>query len=254
MLLHGYSLIAGAAIARATPAGALTAGAFFEHGEGDYDSHNSFANAASVRGNGDTEYTGGGVLAHFAFNESNSGKLYVDGSARIGRVETDFGSDLIDAFGRSAAFNAKSRYLSSHLGAGYLLPVTASQKLDLYGQYLWSHQDGDTVKLTTGEAVKFKDANSRRLRLGAKWRLALEQNASLYLGAAWEHEYDGKAKASIQGYALDTPKLKGDTASFAFGFAISPTATRPVSFDFGIQGYTGQREGVTGNVRAGYRF
>ncbi|GHU07710.1 hypothetical protein AGMMS50225_05080 [Betaproteobacteria bacterium] len=77
--------------------------------------------------------------------------------------------------------------------AGYLLPATASQKLDLYGQYLWSHQDGDTVHLITGETVKFKDVNSPRL--GAKWHLALEQNASIY------------------GYALDTTKLKGDSTA-----------------------------------------
>ncbi|GHU10871.1 hypothetical protein AGMMS50225_15190 [Betaproteobacteria bacterium] len=110
------------------------------------------------------------------------------------------------------------------------------------------------MHLTTGETVNFKDATSRRLRLGAKWNLALEQNTSLYIGAAWEHEYDGKANASIYGYALDTPELKGNTASLAFGFALTPTATRPVSLDFGIQGYSGQREGVTGSVRAGYRF
>ncbi|GHU15212.1 hypothetical protein AGMMS50225_28330 [Betaproteobacteria bacterium] len=34
----------------------------------------------------------------------------------------------------------------------------------------------------------------------------------------------------------------------------TPTATKGWSLDFGVQGYTGKREGVTGNVKAGYRF
>ncbi|GHT86887.1 hypothetical protein AGMMS49960_01900 [Betaproteobacteria bacterium] len=53
-------------------------------------------------------------------------------------------------------------YVRAHVGAGYVLNLTAQSKLDLHAQYLWSHQDGDTVKLTTGETVKFKDVASQR--------------------------------------------------------------------------------------------
>ncbi|MDR1647586.1 MAG: hypothetical protein LBR88_06080, partial [Zoogloeaceae bacterium] len=63
-----------------------------------------------------------------------------------------------------------------------------------------------------------------------------------------------KAKASLHGYRLDTPKLKGDTEMLEAGFTLNPTAEKPLTLDFGVQGYTGKREGVTGNFRVNYRF
>jgi hypothetical protein len=60
--VEGTHLIAGLAAANRLGNGNATVGAFFEHGEGDYNTHNSFATAARVKGSGDTEYSGIGVL------------------------------------------------------------------------------------------------------------------------------------------------------------------------------------------------
>ncbi|GHU14905.1 membrane protein [Betaproteobacteria bacterium] len=251
--VDGYTLLAGLAATTPTPTGDLTAAAFIEHGEGDYDSYNSFANAAKVHGKGDTKYTGAGILARFALNET---PLYFDASIRSGKVKTDFSGNLFDTFGRAAAYDAKSTYVSAHVGLGYVITLTEQSKLDVYGQYLWSHQNGDTVKLTTGETVKFEDVDSQRTRLGAKWHHALNAKTTAYVGAAWEHEYDGKAKASTNGFAIDAPKLKGDTGLLEAGLTLTPTAANKQgwSLDLGVQGYAGKREGVTGSVRARYRF
>ncbi|MDR1646436.1 MAG: autotransporter outer membrane beta-barrel domain-containing protein, partial [Zoogloeaceae bacterium] len=235
--------------------GDLTLGAFIEHGEGDYDTHNSFANAASVHGKGDADYTGGGLLAQLAFNATERGHLYTEASARFGKVKLDFNTrDLFDHLGRRAAFDSDSRYVSAHAGLGYVLKLNERSTLKLYGQYLWSRQGSDTVQLTTGEPVKFAAIDSHRTRLGARWNQNIATSANLYLGAAWEHEYDGKAKASIHGHRLDTPELKGDTGMLEAGFTLNPTAAKPLTLDIGIQGYAGKREGVTGSVRANYRF
>ncbi|GHU11844.1 hypothetical protein FACS1894185_5720 [Betaproteobacteria bacterium] len=140
--------------------------------------------------------------------------------------------------------------MSAHLGVGYLLKLSEQSKLDIYGQYLWSHQNGDTVKLTTGETVKFEAVDSQRTRLGAKWHHALTTKTTAYVGAAWEHEYNGKANASIYGYKLDAPKLKGDTGLLEVGLSVTPTTANKQgwSLDFGVQGYGGRREGVTGSL------
>ncbi|GHU13751.1 hypothetical protein FACS189441_1870 [Betaproteobacteria bacterium] len=254
--VDGYTLLAGLAATTPTQTGNLTAAAFIEHGEGNYDSYNSFSNAAKVHGKGDTQYTGAGILARFAFNESNLNNLYLDASLRSGKVKTDFSGNLYDGFGRAAAYNAKSTYVSAHLGAGYILKLSEQSKLDVYGQYLWSHQNGDTVKLTTGETVKFKAVDSQRTRLGVKWHHALTTKTTAYFGAAWEHEYNGKAKASIYGYKLDAPELKGDTGLLEAGLTVTPTTANKQgwSLDLGVQGYAGKREGVTGSLRARYRF
>ncbi|GHU41546.1 hypothetical protein AGMMS50289_04850 [Betaproteobacteria bacterium] len=254
--VDGYTLLAGLAATTPTQTGNLTAAAFIEHGESNYDSYNSFSNAASVHGKGDTQYTGAGILARFAFDETQAAPLYLDASIRSGKVKTDFSGNLYDGFGRAAAYNAKSTYVSAHVGAGYVINLTEQSKLDVYGQYLWSHQNGDTVKLTTGETVKFKAVDSQRTRLGVKWHHALTTKTTAYVGAAWEHEYNAKANTSIYGYKLDTPKLKGDTGVLEAGLTLTPTAANQQgwSLDVGVQGYAGKREGVTGSVRARYRF
>jgi hypothetical protein len=59
---EGTHLIAGVAAANTLGNGHAAVGAFFEHGKGDYATHNSFATAASVKGSGTTEYSGVGVL------------------------------------------------------------------------------------------------------------------------------------------------------------------------------------------------
>ncbi|MDR1889940.1 MAG: hypothetical protein LBQ81_11280, partial [Zoogloeaceae bacterium] len=254
--VDGYALVAGASVANTVGAGELTIGAFLEHGEGDYDSYNSFANAARVHGKGDTDYTGGGLLAHLDFNKTEQGNFYAEASARGGRVKTDFRANfpLISGLSRATAYDAESTYASAHVGSGYRLQLNEQSSMQFYGQYLWSHQGGDTVKLTTGETVKFKAVDSQRTRLGARWNYAVSRTAQTWLGAAWEHEYAGKAKASIYGHQLDTPKLKGDTGLLEVGVTLSPTQNQPLSLDFGLQGYVGKREGVTGGVRVRYAF
>jgi autotransporter-associated beta strand protein len=256
--IDGYSLMAGFAGTGNTATGTLTAGTFLEHGEGDYDSYNSFATAASVHGKGDTDYTGVGLLAHFAFNETPVGNLYVETSVRAGKVATDFRSNNIqDGFGRRATYEAKSRYYGTHLGVGYLLHLNEQNQLNLYGHYLWSHQNSDNAKLSTGETIKFQSVDSKRTRLGAKWQYQLNPQTTTYLGAAWEHEHDGKAKASIYGHQLDAPKLKGNTGIAEIGLTLNPNpnATKQMwSLDMGVQAYTGKREGVMGSVKVNYKF
>ncbi|MDR1890473.1 MAG: autotransporter outer membrane beta-barrel domain-containing protein [Zoogloeaceae bacterium] len=243
--VDGYTLIAGLAAS----SGAFTAAAFLEHGEGDYDSYNSFS-VGRVRGKGDTDYTGLGLMAQFELTEA----LTLEGSLRAGKVKTDFGSNDLGNAGQRAAYDAKSGYVSAHVGAGYRFSLGEQSRLKLYAHYLWSHQDGDRVRLTTGDPVKFNAVDSQRTRLGAKWDYQLNKSASAYLGAAWEHEFDGKAKATAYGEAIDAPELQGDTGILEAGLTLTPMTNQPLSIDLGLQGYTGKREGVTGGVRVRYAF
>jgi hypothetical protein len=243
--VDGYSLLVGAS-ARIPAATPFILGAFIEHGEGDYDSYNSFA-GARYHGTGDTEYTGGGLLAHLDVDDA----LYFEGSLRGGRVKTDYDSR---DFGQPVAYDAKSNYLGAHVGAGYRLPVGARASLKLYAQYLWSHQEGDKVTLANGDPVKFSDLDSSRARLGAKWEHGLNKTATAWVGAAWEYEFDGKARARYYDAPIDAPELKGDTGMLEIGLTIAPAANRPMTLDFGIQGYAGKREGATGSFRVNYAF
>jgi autotransporter-associated beta strand protein len=249
--VDGYTLLAGAGVAL----GSVTLGGFFEHGQGDYSTYNSFANAASVRGSGDATYNGGGLLAHLKFSETAGGLFYGEASVRAGRIELDYKTrNLADSQGRLAAYKSESTYVGAHAGLGYLWKLNARTSLQAYGQYLWSQQGADSVRLTTGEPVKFKDVNSHRARVGATLRRDLSQSAKFHAGLAWEHEFDGKAKASIHGYRLDTPETTGSSGVLDVGLSFSPSPGSPLTLDINAQGYAGKRKGGTGGVRLNYNF
>lgn len=239
--------------------GSFLAGAFFEAGWGNYDSHNSFSNAASVKGDGDLSYYGGGVLGRYDFAPTTilggPGTLYLDASFRAGQTNTDFNSsDLRDGSGRKADYDSSSVYYGLHLGSGYLWNITEKASLDLYGKYFWTRQEGDSVTLSTGDPVRFKDADSHRLRFGSRFAYAVNDCISPYAGAYYDHEFDGKARASTNGYAIDAPDLTGGTGVGELGLTIKPVKDSSFSFDLGVQGYTGVREGVTGSVQVKFEF
>ncbi|MDR2366262.1 MAG: autotransporter outer membrane beta-barrel domain-containing protein, partial [Zoogloeaceae bacterium] len=246
--VDGYYLIGGAAIGSNLAAGELTLGAFVEYGEGDYSTYNSFA-SGRVKGKGDTDYAGGGALARFAFTNG----FYLDGTLRLGKVDNDFRSAQIN--GALTAYDTSSRYHGAHAGAGKIWQL-GDNSLDVSAQYLWTRQKGDKVRLKGVAAMEldFDAVDSRRLRLAARYNHALSQTLVGYVGTAWEKEFDGKAKATLNGRKLLTPELKGDSGLVELGLSTAPFAKTPLSIDVGVQGYWGQREGVTGGFKVNYRF
>jgi hypothetical protein len=251
--VNGVSLLAGLAWGADIAPGRLTLGAFVEGGTGNYDSHNSFNGLSSVKGDGDTNYLGGGVLGRFDLNSTDSGHFYAEASARLGKLKNDFSSGLSDGVGTKAKYDTDSRYYGLHLGSGYVWNIDDKTSLDLYAKYFWTRQEGDNVTLSTGDPVSFKAADSHRTRVGARFAYAVNEYLTPYVGAAWEREFDGKAKATTYGYSIPAPDLKGDTGMAELGL----TLTKPgnaISLDLGIQGYTGMRQGVSGSLRMAFEF
>ena len=70
----------------------------------------------------------------------------------------------------------------------------------------------------------------------------------------YEHEFDGKARASVYGYSIDAPDLTGGTGIGELGLSFKPVADNGLSLDFAVQGYTGVREGITGSFQAKWEF
>jgi outer membrane autotransporter protein len=253
--MASVSMLAGLSRGAELAPGRLTLGAFFEYGNGSYDTYNSFSNAASVHGDGDIYHFGGGLLGRMDFANTGPGRFYAEASGRAGGVHNEYkGGELRDAMNREASYDASSAYYGLHLGAGYLWEISDPVLLELYAKYFWTRQQGDSVTLSTGDPVKFDDADSHRLRLGGRLAYAVNEYVSPYLGAAYEHEFDGKARASTYGYSIDAPELKGGTGIGELGLSLSPSQTLPLSFDLGVQGYVGEREGVTGSLQVKLEF
>jgi hypothetical protein len=222
----------------------LTLGAFFEAGNGDYDTYNSFPNSGEVLGNGDVNYGGAGIMARFDFAKSQRGNFHLEVAGRMGTVKNTFESGYFN--GGWGNFETKGNYYSLHLGFGYLFNVDDKYLIDLYGKYFWTLQEGDDVRLPGGDRVTFDDVNSHRLRGGLRFILNSPEKVKPYVGVAYEHELDGKVKASAYGIGIPEPDSSGGSFVGELGVLIAPTEN--VIINIGAQGYAGQRRGVTGTL------
>ena len=183
--MNSLSLLTGLAWGIDLAPGRLTLGAFFEYGNGSYDTHNSFTNAASVDGDGNAYYLGGGILARMDFVNIGPGRFYAEASGRAGKTHNEYdSSDLRDAAGRKADYDSSSPYYGLHFGTGYVWNINDAATLDLYGKYFWTRQQGDSVGLSTGEHLSFDDINSSRLRFGGRFAYILNEHVAPYIGAA----------------------------------------------------------------------
>ena len=253
--LQSLSLLAGLGRGVSTDLGLLIVGGFFEYGTGSYKTHNTFDTMPSVDGSGNAWYMGGGLLASMDFKKTGDGHFYLEGSAHTGMLHNSFDGDALrDAYGRSAEFDTDTPYYNLHAGLGYLWNITEDHSLDIYGKYYWTRVLGTDETLNTGDHVDFDDITSSRTRLGARYAYQATEHVSTYIGAAWEHEFEGVSDSSVFGYGIDSPKIRGDSGRGEIGLRFTPTDDLPLTVDLGVQGYAGTKEGVTGSLFVQYEF
>jgi hypothetical protein len=245
--VDGLSMLLGGAFGVDVPIGRLTVGAFLELGEGGYDSYNDFAGIGAIEGSGDTRNVGGGLLARLDFAKSEAGWAYAELSGRIGRASSDFRSDYLPA----SRFDLDSTYYGLHAGLGRVFNLTDRTSLDLYGKWLFTRKEGNSIVIE-GDRLSFDDVDSHRLRAGARLSTALTGKVKPFFGAAYERGFDGRAKASVEGLPVDAPELKGGTGIGELGLSV--TAAEGLTFDLGLRGYVGARRGVSGTFNLTYNF
>ena len=244
----------------------VTLGAFFEYGRGTYDTYNSFANYASVHGDGDTHYTGGGVLGRIDFagtglgwvNKLEAGQadgLYAEASFRAGHIDTDFDTDdLLGEFGQGSDYDSGADYYGLHGGVGYVMNFDERNSVDVYGRYFWTRIDSETVDVGR-DRLHFDEADSSRLRIGTRYTMIYNQQLKPYVGIAYDHEFDGEVAARAYGLKLDKPSLEGDTGIVEAGISMKPVSTiDALSVDVTGQGFIGRREGGGGGIKIKYQF
>lgn len=210
---------------------------------------NSASHVEGTRGDGDHEYFGVG----FATRYQTDGVLYADGSLRAGRATTEFAG----RYGQdSASYDAKSLYMSAHVGLGAMWGLNESLKLDTYARYMVTYLDDDDVSLNNryNDKLELDSTVTHALRAGARLLGDFNDYASWKVGAAYEHVFDGDAESAVNSFSLDVPSLEGDTGVFELGLRIRPSLESNWAVDLGAKGYVGDREGVTGNMTVRYSF
>ena len=252
--VDGTNMLAGLAWRSTTGAGSMTYGVFAEHGDGSYDTYANI-NGTKLHGEGDTDYTGGGILARMDFNGSENGHGYLEAIGRVGNADTDYtNSGLRDAYGRAASYSTDGTYYGAHIGAGYVQKLDEKSSIDWYGKLLWARLEGGSTDLSTGEHLTFDDADSLRLRIGGRWNYAASDFVSYYAGLGYEYEFDGEASGFTNGLALGDENLTGGSGVAELGISFKPSKNSPFSLELNLAGFTGEREGFRGGVEAVYTF
>ena len=239
---HGYMLNVGFARKQEQKTGELLFGPFVEYGRATYDSYLD----DGTHGSGKTSYIGAGVLAR----QDMKNGVYVEGSLRAGSIKSDYTGSVSS---RTASYDITNPYYAIHLSAGKKMQLKAGDTLETYVKYFYSHQNGTSGKLSTGEDYDFDAVDSHRLRLGARYAHDMGADGKFYAGLAWEYEFNGEARAAYQGMATPSPTLKGASGMLELGYRFAPKKSR-ISYDVNLSGWQGKREGFTGGVSVNWAF
>lgn len=219
--------------------------------EAGFGNSESSTHDASAEGNHD--YYGVGLASRYHFNLP----VYVDGSLRFGTASTEFSGKYTE---ESAKYDANSLYGSAHIGLGYVFDLADKVSLDVYGRYIFTYLEGDTVSLgtTDHERLKSEDTKTHTMQVGAMLRGTTPENISWRFGLAYEHVADGDAESTVftktDLVALVIPTLEGDSGIVDLGITMRSKPTDPMALDLGLKGYVGDYQGVTGTVTWSYAF
>lgn len=239
--IKGFNVNVGVASDDTLSGGNLTTGLFVEYGKGSYESKLD----NGTKGEGDTEFIGGGAFARYSANNGFYGEI----SGRVGKAKVDYEKSLYDAF------DISSTYYGAHLGFGKIFNLTNSNDLDIYARGIYSKTAGDDLVLS-GVNTHFDSVTSLRAQIGFKDSFKLSDTSKLYAGLAYQYEFDGESKGNLTLPTFGTaeiaaPKLKGSTGIAELGYAYE---TNSIKFDIGAKGYTGKEKGYSGNLGVTIKF
>lgn len=242
----GFGLNVGFARELPNPQGKLLFGPVVEYGGGRYDSHLN----DGTRGDGKAHYFGVGVMAR----QVNHDGFYYEGSLRGGRVTSDYKGNL-DSIGR-VDYDSSSNYFAAHLGIGKAFDLGKGNTLDGYFKYFYSHQAGDDTTIhiagMADESGHFDAVDSHRIRLGARLTHKVNERNSFYGGLAYQYEFNGDARATLNGNGVPSPSLKGSSGMLELGWQVKPDG--PVTIDLGLIGWAGKQRGGSVQLGATWTF
>jgi outer membrane autotransporter protein len=243
---NGFSLVAGLCRKNDFREGRLTSGVFLECGSGNYTTHNDFSHLGNVCGRGSIKYFGCGLLERFDFGRAGEGGFYVEGSERVGRTRLNFDSPDL---GSEISYNSRSLYYGLHLGGGYGMKISEVIWMDVHCRYLWTHQNGDKLRLADGREAEYDDVNSHRVQMGAKLLYKVENLVDLHVSGYYEHGFDGRMGSKVQGVSLESPRLGGHSLQLETGATYSRNG---FSVSLGVEGYVGNHRGLQGKLQVSY--
>ena len=223
--------------------GSLEWGVFGEYGKSNYTLHSD-----AGRGDGDSHYAGGGLMAKW----TNKHDVYTEASVRLGRLSDTASNLLRDAAGNGYGYDVHANYFGAHVGIGKIIHYKGGKSLDVYGKYFYTKRDG--VDFTSGgNNYSLDSVASSVLRVGARYGTT-DKKWNWYGGLAYEYEFDGKSEGTVDGVGIRAASVKGGSVRGEIGMRMNATKTNPWQTDISIYGYGGKHRGFGGSVNVAYMF
>ncbi len=219
--------------------GKLLFGPMIEYGRGSYESYLD----DGTKGDGNTQNFGLGVMAR----QNNDNGTYYEGSLRYGKLTSNYNSGDL-----GADYDTDANYWGAHLGLGKVFQLNDKNSIDTYCKFFYTNQGSSSANIL-GSNVEFDAVKSKRSRLGFRFNHATSDVRSIYAGLAWQHEFDGSACATVDGFSTPSPSIKGNSMMAELGVNIAPKSS-PVSFDFGVSGWAGKQKGYSLNANMLWSF
>lgn len=244
--VNGWNGLYGVGNIKEYKDGNLSYAAFFENGTANYRTFNSFMDEV-IRGDGSIVYNGGGIAGRY---KKDNG-FYTEASLRAGLLKNELKNMFKDGNGSIYGYKTESPYYAFHLGIGKVIDIKEDRNLDLYARYYHTYNDGDNFTVA-GDKFEVDSITSDKLRIGTRYNVNNDKDISTYYGLAWEYEFNGDADVSVNGQKLPGETLQGSSGFAEIGFVQRNSS--PWSFEGRVRGYVGEREGVSGLLRATYSF
>ena len=223
--------------------GSLEWGVFGEYGKSNYTLHSD-----AGRGDGDSHYAGGGLMAKW----TNKHDVYTEASVRLGRLNDTASNLLRDAAGNGYGYDVHANYFGAHVGIGKIINYKGGKSLDVYGKYFYTKRDGVDFA-SGGNNYSLDSVASSVLRVGARYGTT-DKKWNWYGGLAYEYEFDGKSEGTVDGVGIRAASVKGGSVRGEIGLRMSATKTNPWQTDISIYGYGGKHRGFGGSVNVAYMF
>ena len=241
---HTWSAVVAVGSKREHKKGSLEWGVFAEYGRGNYTLHDDNGG----RGDGDTHYAGGGLLAKW----TNKHDVYAEASVRLGRMSDSASNMLTDRLGNSYGYDVHANYVGGHIGFGKIYKVQKTKDLDVYGKFFYTRRNGVDFD-AGGNHYTLDSVTSSLLRIGARYG-SNDKKWNWYGGLAYEYEFGGESKGTVDGLAIRSASIKGASVRGEIGMRMEATKTNPWKVDIGIFGYGGKHRGFGGSVNVAYMF
>lgn len=134
---------------------------------------------------------------------------------------------------------------------GKEVPLANGNTVDVYGKYFYNRKNG--VSFDAGGHYDLDAVTSQVLRVGARYTMK-RGNWNLYAGAAYEHELDGKATGTADGFAIRGADTSGASFRGEIGATMTPEENSPWKLDFNVTGFAGKKQGITGGMSVSLMF